>query len=57
MPMSNAFENRLYPRLSEIAAHFGTPFHIYDEAGIRETGDHLKKTPFPVFPASGSTLR
>lgn len=43
MPMSTAFENRLYPRLNEIAAHFGTPFHIYDEAGIRETGDRLKK--------------
>lgn len=41
MPMSNAFENRLYPRLSDIAAHFGTPFHIYDETGIRETGAHL----------------
>ena len=25
MPMSNAFEARLYPRLEEIAAHFGTP--------------------------------
>ncbi len=43
MPMSTAFENRLYLRLDEIAAHFGTPFHIYDEAGIRETGDRLKK--------------
>ncbi len=43
MPMSNTFENRLYPRLEEIAAHFGTPFHIYDEAGIRKTGDRLKK--------------
>ena len=43
MPMSSAFENRLTPRLDDIAAHFGTPFHIYDEAGIRETGDRLKK--------------
>ena len=41
MPMSRLFENRLYPRLSEIAEHFGTPFHIYDEAGIRETGRRL----------------
>lgn len=49
MPMSNAFENRLYPRLDDIAAHFGTPFHIYDEAGIRETGDRLKKA-FPGIP-------
>ncbi|WP_319526290.1 diaminopimelate decarboxylase [uncultured Desulfosarcina sp.] len=43
MPMSNAFETRLYPRIEEIAAHFGTPFHIYDETGIRETGERLKK--------------
>ena len=42
MPMSTAFENRLYPRLDDIAAHFGTPFHIYDETGIRETGAALK---------------
>jgi len=41
MPMSNAFEKRLYPRLNAIAAHFGTPFHIYDEAGIRDTGAQL----------------
>ncbi len=41
MPMSTAFENRLYPRLNDIAAHFGTPFHIYDETGIRETGERL----------------
>jgi diaminopimelate decarboxylase len=43
MPMSIAFENRLTLRLDEIVAHFGTPFHIYDEAGIRETGDRLKQ--------------
>jgi diaminopimelate decarboxylase len=41
--MSIAFENRLYPRLKAIVAHFGTPFHIYDEAGIRETGHRLKR--------------
>ena len=41
MPMSTDFENRLYPRLDAIAAHFGTPFHIYDEAGIRQTGKML----------------
>lgn len=41
MPLSESFKNRLYPRLDDIAAHFGTPFHIYDEAGIRETGDRL----------------
>jgi diaminopimelate decarboxylase len=43
MPMSKAFENRLYPLLEDIVAHFGTPFHIYDETGIRETGYRLKK--------------
>jgi diaminopimelate decarboxylase len=41
--MSSAFENRLYPLLEEIVAHFGTPFHIYDEAGIRQTGHRLKQ--------------
>jgi diaminopimelate decarboxylase len=38
MPMSQSFENRLLPVLDEVIDHFGTPFHIYDEAGIRETG-------------------
>jgi diaminopimelate decarboxylase len=42
MPMSKAFEDRLYPMLREIVEHFGTPFHIYDEAGIRNTGEALK---------------
>jgi diaminopimelate decarboxylase len=41
MPMSTQFEERLYPILPQIAAHYGTPFHIYDEAGIRETGRRL----------------
>jgi len=41
--MSTEFENRLYPRLEKIVAHFGTPFHIYDEAGIRQTGHDLKQ--------------
>jgi diaminopimelate decarboxylase len=43
MPMSNDFETRLAPLLADIADHFGTPFHIYDETGIRETGRALKK--------------
>lgn len=43
MPISPAFKDRLYPHLPQIAAHFGTPFHIYDEAGIRETGTLLKQ--------------
>ena len=43
MPMSTEFETRLIPRLDAIVAHFGTPFHIYDETGIRETGERLKQ--------------
>lgn len=43
MPMSVEFEDRLYPKLEAIADHFGTPFHIYDEAGIRKTGQALKE--------------
>jgi diaminopimelate decarboxylase len=39
--MSNAFQQRLFPHLDQIAAHFGTPFHLYDEAGIRATGQAL----------------
>jgi diaminopimelate decarboxylase len=43
MPASPAFLSRLNPNLKDIAAHFGTPFHIYDETGIRETGAALKQ--------------
>jgi diaminopimelate decarboxylase len=39
--MSAEFEQRLYPALPQIATHYGTPFHIYDEAGIRTTGRQL----------------
>ena len=42
MPMSQKFEGRLLPVLEEIVDQFGTPFHIYDEAGIRETGQNFK---------------
>ena len=51
MPMTQGFKDRLYPHLPAIAAHFGTPFHIYDEAGIRETGRQLKAAfaDIPVF--------
>lgn len=42
MPMSPAFKDRLFPHLPAIVSHYGTPFHIYDEAGIRETGRRLK---------------
>ncbi|MBS3755467.1 MAG: diaminopimelate decarboxylase [Desulfobacterales bacterium] len=42
MPMSEAFTKRLFPILPGVAEHFGTPFHIYDETGIRETALSLK---------------
>jgi len=42
MPMSADFEKRLTAVLDRVVAHFGTPFHIYDEAGIRATGERLK---------------
>ncbi|RJP47010.1 MAG: diaminopimelate decarboxylase [Desulfobacteraceae bacterium] len=42
MPMTHDFKKRLFPHLSDIADHFGTPFHIYDETGIRNTGNSLK---------------
>ncbi len=41
MPMSYGFEQRITPKIQKIADHFGTPFHIYDEEGIRETGKKL----------------
>jgi len=36
--MSSTFQHRLNPVLDQITDHFETPFHIYDETGIRETG-------------------
>jgi diaminopimelate decarboxylase len=39
--MSQAFRDRLFPVLKHIAESFGTPFHIYDETGFRETGRKL----------------
>ncbi len=48
MPMSDDFKKRLLPDLADIAAHFGTPFHIYDEAGIFDTGRTLKKAFAPI---------
>ena len=41
MPMSKTFENRLLPVLDEIIDYYGTPFHLYDETGIRETGQNF----------------
>lgn len=43
MPMSAAFEDRLFPRLPEIIAKYGTPFHIYDEQGIMDICVRLKE--------------
>ena len=41
MPIPADFQARLYPCLRAIADHFGTPFHIYDERGIRQTARRL----------------
>lgn len=41
--MSASFANRLLPILDSIAHEFGTPFHIYDEAGIVEGGNRLNE--------------
>jgi diaminopimelate decarboxylase len=41
--MSQDFNTRLTLRLDDIISHFGTPFHIYDEIGIRETGEQLNR--------------
>jgi len=43
MPMSPSYAERLEPVLPKIAAEFGTPFHIYDEAGIVENGRRLNE--------------
>lgn len=42
MPMSQEYKDRLFPVLDAICDHYGTPFHIYDEAGIRATGRNLR---------------
>ena len=41
MPISKTFKNSLYPIIPRVSSHFGTPFHIYDEAGIRQTCQEL----------------
>jgi diaminopimelate decarboxylase len=43
MPISASFEARLLPSLPTIINTFGTPFHIYDEAGIIATGERMKQ--------------
>ncbi|RDV00649.1 diaminopimelate decarboxylase [Trinickia dinghuensis] len=37
MPATTSFEQRLLPQLDMLAGQYGTPFHIYDEQGIRDT--------------------
>ncbi len=51
MPMSTGFKQRLCSHLPAIAEYFGTPFHIYDEVGIRATGHRLQQAfaDLPVF--------
>ncbi|MCU7915555.1 MAG: diaminopimelate decarboxylase [Candidatus Thiodiazotropha sp. (ex Gloverina cf. vestifex)] len=41
MPVSNDFSTRIEQSLTGIVEHYGTPFHLYDEKGIRETGNAL----------------
>jgi diaminopimelate decarboxylase len=41
--MHASYRDRLLPVLAEIAEVFGTPFHIYDELGIRRTAENLKR--------------
>ncbi len=48
MPASPEWLERLDTALPDIAAHFGTPFHIYDERGIRATGERLKRAFAPI---------
>lgn len=43
MPMSASFANRLLPVLDRLVREFGTPFYIYDEAGIVDCGHHLNE--------------
>lgn len=42
MPISQAYKERLFPIIESVADHYKTPFHIYDEAGIRKTGKKLQ---------------
>ncbi|MEW8685479.1 MAG: diaminopimelate decarboxylase [Candidatus Thiodiazotropha sp.] len=41
MPQSADFARRLAGSLEQIVEHFGTPFHLYDEQGLRENGEAL----------------
>jgi diaminopimelate decarboxylase len=46
--MSASFAERLQPALPRIATEFGTPFHIYDEAGIVDAGKRMNELFAPV---------
>ncbi len=41
MPIGSRLAARLERELPAIVEHFGTPFHLYDEAGISETVERL----------------
>ena len=41
MPISKDFSDRLAQNLERVVEHYGTPFHLYDEKGIRQTGQAL----------------
>ncbi|MEW8508033.1 MAG: diaminopimelate decarboxylase [Candidatus Thiodiazotropha sp.] len=41
MPQSADFASRIAGSLEQIVEHFGTPFHLYDEQGIRDNGEAL----------------
>lgn len=43
MPMSLPFQKRLFPQLERINQQFGTPYQIYDEAGIEQTCRDLSR--------------
>lgn len=43
MPISADFRQRIFPNIRKIAEHYGTPFHLYDETGILDTGKRLKE--------------
>jgi predicted SpoU family rRNA methylase len=53
MPVSPSFEKRLHKALPQIIEKFGTPFHIYDEMGVRETLRDMKQT----FASAASAFR
>ncbi len=51
--MSEDFSNRLNPILSGIVREFGTPFHIYDEVGIRKTVSKFPGLPWQWYGGPG----